>query len=104
MTTDSPLRSRVSRWARKLDAVVGNRVEQALTAHHRRRLARLGHSGALATPAGGWASGPPPRPGNSFEVLVDGAEARSVQPRGFARRDCRRPDRGDRGALASARR
>src|SRR5262245_9613036 len=75
MTTDSPLRSRVSRWARKLDAVVGNRVEQAVTAHHRRRLARLGHSGALATPAGGWASGPPPCPGNSFEVLVDGAEA-----------------------------
>jgi phosphatidylserine/phosphatidylglycerophosphate/cardiolipin synthase-like enzyme len=75
VTTGSPLTSRVSRWARKLDAVVGNRVERAVTAHHRRRLERLGHSAALATPAGGWASGAPPRPGNSFEVLVDGAEA-----------------------------
>jgi phosphatidylserine/phosphatidylglycerophosphate/cardiolipin synthase-like enzyme len=75
VTTDSPLTSRASRWARKLDAVVGNRVERAVAAHHRRRLERLGHAAALATPAGGWASGATPRPGNSFEVLVDGAEA-----------------------------
>jgi phosphatidylserine/phosphatidylglycerophosphate/cardiolipin synthase-like enzyme len=75
VTTGSPQTSRVSRWARKLDATVGNRVEQAVTAHHRRRLKRLGHAAALASPAGGWASGATPRPGNTLEMLVDGAEA-----------------------------
>jgi phosphatidylserine/phosphatidylglycerophosphate/cardiolipin synthase-like enzyme len=75
VTTDSPPTSRVSRWVRKLDTAAGTRLEQAVTAHHRRRLERLGHAEALATPAGGWASGTPPRPGNSLDVLVDGATA-----------------------------
>src|SRR5207302_10761265 len=43
--------------------------------HHRRRLRRLGHGGVLGAPAGGWAEGARPRPGNAFELLVDGAEA-----------------------------
>jgi phosphatidylserine/phosphatidylglycerophosphate/cardiolipin synthase-like enzyme len=46
-------------------------------AHHRRRLARRGHQGAYDPPAGGWAesAAAPPRAGNAFELLVDGAEA-----------------------------
>jgi phosphatidylserine/phosphatidylglycerophosphate/cardiolipin synthase-like enzyme len=59
-----------------LDAGVGIQVERAVAAHHRRRLARLGHRLAYAPPAGGWAAGgPPQRGGNRLEVLVDGAEA-----------------------------
>jgi phosphatidylserine/phosphatidylglycerophosphate/cardiolipin synthase-like enzyme len=46
-------------------------------AHHRRRLARLGHARAFDVPVGGWAEdgafSPSPRTG--FELLVDGAEA-----------------------------
>lgn len=55
---------------------LGERFERLVSAHHARRLARLGHRQALAPPAGGWsASGPPPRPGNRLDVYVDGAEA-----------------------------
>jgi phosphatidylserine/phosphatidylglycerophosphate/cardiolipin synthase-like enzyme len=43
--------------------------------HHRRRLQRIGWSRALDPPAGGWASGPTVRAGNSLTILVDGAEA-----------------------------
>jgi len=45
--------------------------------HHRRRLRRLGWGRALDPPDDGlWAAGePPPRPGCSLEVLVDGAAA-----------------------------
>jgi len=57
---------------RRLGAVVGN----AVRAHHRRRLRRLGWLGALDAPAGGWAAEEPPaRAGCSLEVLIDGAEA-----------------------------
>jgi phosphatidylserine/phosphatidylglycerophosphate/cardiolipin synthase-like enzyme len=46
-------------------------------AHHRRRLARLGHARAFDVPVGGWAEDGafPPSPGTGFELLVDGAEA-----------------------------
>jgi phosphatidylserine/phosphatidylglycerophosphate/cardiolipin synthase-like enzyme len=71
VTTDSPPTTRVSRCLRALDTAAGSRVEQALTAHHRRRLERLGHAAALAAQA----SDTRARPGNSLEVLVDGAEA-----------------------------
>jgi hypothetical protein len=47
-------------WGRTLDTAVGTRLEDAVAAHHRRRVARLGHGGALATSAGGWTSGMPP--------------------------------------------
>jgi phosphatidylserine/phosphatidylglycerophosphate/cardiolipin synthase-like enzyme len=73
--TDSPSTSRAAKWLHRLDKAAGRRVEAAVTAHRRRRLERLGHSAALAPPPGGWASGTPPRAGNSFEVFVDGAVA-----------------------------
>jgi phosphatidylserine/phosphatidylglycerophosphate/cardiolipin synthase-like enzyme len=56
---------------------VGDAVDAAVRAKHRRRLQRLGWARALS-PAGDelWAEGePPPRAGNSIDVLIDGAEA-----------------------------
>ncbi|HEU5212623.1 MAG TPA: phospholipase D family protein [Gaiellaceae bacterium] len=51
-------------------------MEHAVVAHHRRRLRHRGHEATLDAPAGGWASGdPPPRPGSTVDVLVDGAAA-----------------------------
>ena len=58
------------------DRLVGHAVGAAVRRHHRRRLRRIGWLGALEAPPGGWAGGdPPPRPGCSLEVLIDGAEA-----------------------------
>jgi phosphatidylserine/phosphatidylglycerophosphate/cardiolipin synthase-like enzyme len=60
-----------------LDASVGNGIEAAVRAKHRLRLHRLGWQHALE-PNGSrlWARGsPPPRPGCSLEVLIDGASA-----------------------------
>ena len=55
---------------------VGEQLSQQICRHHQRRLARIGWSRALDPPHGGWADGEfPPRPGNSVEVLVDGAHA-----------------------------
>jgi phosphatidylserine/phosphatidylglycerophosphate/cardiolipin synthase-like enzyme len=57
---------------RRLGAVVGD----AVRAHHRRRLGRIGWLGALDASAGGWAAEEPAaRDGCSLEVLIDGAEA-----------------------------
>ena len=52
-------------------------MERAVRVKHERRLAKLGWSHALEPPDDGlWAAGdPPPREGNSLEVLVDGADA-----------------------------
>jgi phosphatidylserine/phosphatidylglycerophosphate/cardiolipin synthase-like enzyme len=51
-------------------------VTRSVRGHHRRRLRRLGWESALDATAGGWAAGnPPPRAGNSVDVLIDGAEA-----------------------------
>jgi len=61
----------IDRWA-------GQAVELALDAHRRRRLKRAGRLAQLCPPADGslWAAGdPPPRPGNEFEVLIDGEQA-----------------------------
>jgi phosphatidylserine/phosphatidylglycerophosphate/cardiolipin synthase-like enzyme len=60
-----------------IDKAIGNGAERLVRSHHARRLRRLGWSRALEPPDGGlWATGePPPRPGCSLEVLVDGAEA-----------------------------
>jgi phosphatidylserine/phosphatidylglycerophosphate/cardiolipin synthase-like enzyme len=60
-----------------LDKAIGNAAERLVRAHHGRRLRRLGWDRALASPGDAlWASGePPPRPGCSVEVLVDGSEA-----------------------------
>jgi len=59
-----------------VDAKIGAGIERVVSGHHRRRLQRLGKLAALDTPAGGYASGPPPvRDGNRMEVLVDGETA-----------------------------
>ena len=59
-----------------LDDLVGERVERATVAHHRRRLSRLGWSQALNPPTTDlWVPGDPPaRAGNDVQVLIDGSE------------------------------
>jgi len=62
--------------ALRADRHLGAAISHAVCFHHRRRLKRIGWSAALETPVGGWAAGgPSPRPGNAFEVLIDGADA-----------------------------
>jgi len=72
-----------------LDKAVGGAVERLVRGHHARRLSRIGWGRALDPPdAELWAARePPPRPGCSLEVLVDGAEAlpRLVEELGKAR-------------------
>ncbi|MBV8711124.1 MAG: phosphatidylserine/phosphatidylglycerophosphate/cardiolipin synthase family protein [Solirubrobacterales bacterium] len=60
-----------------LDRLVGDGVEATVRAKHGRRLRRLGWTHALDPPDDGpWATGdPPPRPGCSLDVLIDGADA-----------------------------
>jgi phosphatidylserine/phosphatidylglycerophosphate/cardiolipin synthase-like enzyme len=62
----------------RVDRAIGQATEASVAAHHRRRLARIGQTGAYAPPEDGslWAAGdPPPRDGCSLEVLIDGDEA-----------------------------
>jgi phosphatidylserine/phosphatidylglycerophosphate/cardiolipin synthase-like enzyme len=64
----------------RADALLGAALEATVKRHHRRRLRRLGHGGALDPPPSPdgslFATGdPPPRPGCKMEVLVDGATA-----------------------------
>ena len=62
----------------RLDRAVGDRLEQAVRKHHRRRLDRLGHPHVLEPPPGAplWVEGdPPPRAGNELDVLIDGERA-----------------------------
>jgi phosphatidylserine/phosphatidylglycerophosphate/cardiolipin synthase-like enzyme len=62
----------------RLDDYVGRATERTKAAHHRRRLARIGHAASYDPPMDGslWAAGDPaPREGCSLEVLIDGAEA-----------------------------
>jgi phosphatidylserine/phosphatidylglycerophosphate/cardiolipin synthase-like enzyme len=60
----------------QLDDRIGDAIERAVHAHHRRRLRRLGWEHALDAVGLTWARGePPPRAGNAVEALVDGAEA-----------------------------
>jgi phosphatidylserine/phosphatidylglycerophosphate/cardiolipin synthase-like enzyme len=69
-------RAIATKLALRADRHVGAAVSRAVCSHHRRRLDRIGWLGAIDAPAGGWASGEPsPRPGNAFDVLIDGAEA-----------------------------
>ena len=60
----------------RVDRAVGDGIATAVRAKHRRRLARLSNS-VLDAPPGGWAAedGPPPRPGNRVDVLIDGEAA-----------------------------
>jgi phosphatidylserine/phosphatidylglycerophosphate/cardiolipin synthase-like enzyme len=62
----------------RFDAALGEGLERATIAHHRRRLERLGRRDALIPASPGlWATtaSTPPREGNSLEVLIDGAQA-----------------------------
>ncbi len=62
----------------RVDGWAGEVVESLVGVHHHRRLKRAGRLDQLAPPDDGslWtADDPPPRAGNSFELLVDGAEA-----------------------------
>ncbi len=61
----------------RFDAALGDGIERAMIHHHMRRLRRHGQLAAV-TPAseGLWAqTAPPPRAGNSMEVLIDGENA-----------------------------
>ena len=58
----------------RADAIVGDRIEAVVRAHHRRRLARAGWGRAFEPSPSLWADGnPPPRRGNDVEILIDGA-------------------------------
>jgi phosphatidylserine/phosphatidylglycerophosphate/cardiolipin synthase-like enzyme len=60
----------------QVDGALGHVLERLTTSHHFRRLRRVGWAEAMVSKPGLWADGdPPPRPGNSLEVLVDGADA-----------------------------
>ncbi len=62
----------------RLDGWVGQGLEAAIGAHHRRRLRRAGRVSQLEPPRDGtlWTAGdPPPRQGCELEVCIDGAEA-----------------------------
>jgi len=60
----------------QLEDRIGDAIERAIRAHHRRRLRRIGWEHALDAVGPAWAGGdPPPREGNAVEVLVDGADA-----------------------------
>jgi phosphatidylserine/phosphatidylglycerophosphate/cardiolipin synthase-like enzyme len=61
-----------------IDRHLGQATEWAVAGHHRRRLARLGHSGSYNPPQDEsmWCAGDPaPRDGCSLDVLIDGAQA-----------------------------
>ena len=61
--------------ANRVDARVGDLIENAASRHHSRRLGRLGWDRALRVSANVWAEDPPPRSGNSLEVHIDGLAA-----------------------------
>ena len=61
---------------RVADRVAGTAIERLTSAHHARRLGKLGRSAQRRPPDDGrlWAAGdPPPRAGNALEVLIEGA-------------------------------
>ena len=62
----------------RADRVLGGGLERLISGHHRRRMAKIGHSSSL-TPSPNsalWAQGDPaPRRGNSLDVLIDGERA-----------------------------
>ena len=62
--------------AERIDCFVGDSIERAMIAHHRRRLRRVGWEHALSAADASWAvGGEPPSGGSAIEVLVDGEEA-----------------------------
>src|SRR5262245_4161528 len=76
MLTAGLLREATGRGLLTVECVIGEAVSAQICAHHERRLRRLGWSRALDPEGRAWAAGePPPRPGNSIDILIDGAEA-----------------------------
>ena len=60
----------------RLDRLVGDSIEHAMCAHHRRRVRKVGWEHALSASDADWAiGGAPPRGDSAIEVLVDGQEA-----------------------------
>jgi phosphatidylserine/phosphatidylglycerophosphate/cardiolipin synthase-like enzyme len=61
----------------EVDKAIGNAAEWLVRSHHARRLRRRGWQRALEPPDDGlWPAGdPPPRPGCSVEILIDGSTA-----------------------------
>jgi phosphatidylserine/phosphatidylglycerophosphate/cardiolipin synthase-like enzyme len=60
----------------KIDKKLGDALDHLTCSHHERRLRRIGWGRALDPGPSWWAAGdPPPRKGNSIEVLIDGASA-----------------------------
>jgi phosphatidylserine/phosphatidylglycerophosphate/cardiolipin synthase-like enzyme len=60
----------------QIDGALGQVLERLTTAHHRRRLRRVGWETAMMSKPSAWADGdPPPRQGNALDVLIDGEEA-----------------------------
>jgi phosphatidylserine/phosphatidylglycerophosphate/cardiolipin synthase-like enzyme len=63
-------------FVERVDSIVGDSIERAMCAHHRRRLRRVGWDHALSAADARWAvAGELPSGGNAIEVLVDGEEA-----------------------------
>jgi phosphatidylserine/phosphatidylglycerophosphate/cardiolipin synthase-like enzyme len=68
----------MSRWrsvVERVDARIGDGLEEVLCRHHTRRLRGLGWHGVLAERSGGFAIGPAVRAGNRMRVLIDGEQA-----------------------------
>ncbi len=68
----------MSGLADRIDGLLGDGIEAALVAHHRRRMRSAGRIAQLEPPEDGslWAAGdPPPRAGCALEILIDGAQA-----------------------------
>lgn len=66
----------VPRIADRADRIVGNAIEGLTLAHHSRRLRRIGRAVQRTPPDDGrlWAAGdPPPRAGNTLDVLIEGS-------------------------------
>ncbi len=65
-------------FTERIDGWAGAGLEASVSAHHRRRLRRVGRGAQLDPPidTGLWAAGdPPPRPGCAWDVLIDGEQA-----------------------------
>jgi phosphatidylserine/phosphatidylglycerophosphate/cardiolipin synthase-like enzyme len=59
-----------------VDRFLGDSLERAVCAHHRRRLRRVDWSRALSASDAGWAEGAwPARAGSAIELLIDGEQA-----------------------------
>ena len=75
MSSDQPKRVVSPQPLYHLDRALGESLERALRAHHRRRLRKIGW-GHVFDHSSEWAEGgPPARDGNKIEVLIDGEES-----------------------------